>query len=175
MQKAKQESPTSPAVKKPSNGSVSLQTYKLDVLYPKIVRAVDAILQTGSVVAPVDVLVRMNKLDAKRLEEWRRGQVPYLERLILGNLTQFSSLLRILRFHAHDLNLKPSFTAYTKWGKGPKTLLRFTRTSDKKLEEVYATHFIKLGKKKAVVPTVKVEDKVESALLASEPLPTTIR
>jgi hypothetical protein len=115
MQKSKQESPSPSPVKEPSNGSVSLQAYKQDVLYPKIVRAADAILQAGSVVAPVDVLVRMDKLDGKRLEEWRRGQVPYLERVILGNLTQFSRHLRILRFHAHDLNLKPSFTAYVKW------------------------------------------------------------
>jgi hypothetical protein len=74
------------------------------------------------------------------------GRVPFLERVINGNLTRLGRLLRILRFHAHDLNLKPSWTAYMRWGKGPKQRLRFTKTGDPKLEEAYATHFVWPGK-----------------------------
>jgi hypothetical protein len=66
------------------------------------------------------------------MEDWRFGRVPYLEMVIHGNLTRLSRLLRILRFHAHDLNLVPSVTAYMRWGKGPKQRLRFTKTGDKK-------------------------------------------
>jgi hypothetical protein len=99
-------------------------------LYPKIVRATASILAHGKVVAPVDVLVRMRVLDPRHLEDWRRGRVPYLERVIQGNLTRLSRLLRILRFHAHDLNLVPSWTAYVRWGKGPKQRLRFTKTGE---------------------------------------------
>ena len=65
---------------------------------------------------------------------------------IQGNLTRLSRLLRILRFHAHDLNLVPSWTAYVHWGKGPKQRLRFTKTGEPKLEKVYATHFVWPGK-----------------------------
>jgi hypothetical protein len=36
--------------------------------------------------------------------------VAYLEHVINCNLSRLSRLLRILRFHAHDLNLKPSLT-----------------------------------------------------------------
>lgn len=108
--------------------------------------AVETLLTHGKVVAPVDVLVGMGLLTREHLEDWRRGRVPYLERVIHGNLTRLSRLLRILRFHAHDLNLKPSWTVYMRCGKGPKERLRFTKPGDPKLEEAYATHFVWPGK-----------------------------
>lgn len=64
------------------------------------------------------------------------------EQVIHGNLTRLSRLLRILRLHAHDLNLAPSQTVYRRHGKGPKQALRFTKTSDSNLEAAYAQHFI---------------------------------
>jgi hypothetical protein len=120
----------------------TLATYREDPLYPRIARAVEAILQRGKVVAPVDVIVGMGLLTRDHLEDWRRGRVPYPEKVIDCNLARLSRLLRVLRFHAHDLNLKPSWTAYVRWGKGPKQRLRFTKTSDPRIEEAYATHFV---------------------------------
>ena len=76
----------------------------------------------------------------------QRG-VPYLERVIDCNLTRLSRLLRILRFHAHDLNLKPSATAYMRYGKGPKQRLRFSKTGDAGIEAAYSTHFVWPGKR----------------------------
>lgn len=126
--------------------AVSVDTYREDPLYPGISRAVDGLLQRGKVVAPVDVLIGMDLLTRERLEDWRRGRVPYLERVVSCNLPRLSRLLRILRFHAHDLNLAPSWKAYMRWGKAPKQRLRFTKTSEPKLEEAYATHFVWPGK-----------------------------
>ncbi len=122
---------------------VSVDTYCEDPLYPKIVRAVAAILHRGKVVTPVDVLIEMGLLAPKSLEDWRHGRVPYLERAITCNLTR---LTRFLRFHAHDLNLVPSVTAYMRWSKGPKQRLQFTKTGDPRLEEAYARHFVWPGK-----------------------------
>ena len=121
---------------------VSIATYHADPLYPRIEHAVHAVLAKGNVVAPVDVLIGMNLLKPDQLEEWRRGQVPYLERVIAGNLSRLSRLLRILRFHAHDLKLRPSATVYMRRGKGARQRLRFTKSGDAKLEEAYATHFV---------------------------------
>lgn len=120
--------------------------YRNDQLYPRISCAVDALLKSGNVVAPVDVLLRMELLSRERLEDWRHGRVAFLEQVINCNLTRLGRLLRILRLHAHDLNLKPSWTAYMRWGKGPKQCLRFTKTGDPKVEESYATHFVWPGK-----------------------------
>jgi hypothetical protein len=129
-----------------SKPRVSVDTFRDDPLYPRIVRAVERILGRGKVVAPVDVLICMNMLAPERLEDWRRGRVPHLEKVIDCNLTRLSRLLRILRFHAHDLKLVPSITVYERWGKGPKQRLRFTKTADSKLEEAYARHFVWPGK-----------------------------
>ena len=126
--------------------AVSLSSYRHDALYRPIVRAVETLLARGKVVAPVDVLVAMGLLDAAKLKDWRFGRVPFLEKVTNRNLTRLSRLLRILRFHAHDLNLVPSSTVYLRWGKGPKQRLRFTKTGDVKLEEAYSRHFLWPGK-----------------------------
>lgn len=115
-------------------------------MFPRIERAVFAILAVGKVVAPVDVLVKIDILASKDLEDWRFGRVPYLERVIRGNLAGLGRLLRVLGFLCHDLNLVPSHTAYVTWGKGLRTPLRFTKTGQEQLEKLYARHFIWPGK-----------------------------
>jgi hypothetical protein len=82
---------------------VNVHTYRDDRLYPRVAQAVEALLAKGNVVAPVDVLVRMKLLKPKSLMEWRRGRVPYLEKVIDCNLNCLSKLLPILRFCAHDM------------------------------------------------------------------------
>jgi hypothetical protein len=129
-----------------SSPSVSIDSYRDDPVYPRVVRAVGVLLARGTVVAPVELLVEMGVLERKQLQDWRFGRVPYLERVVHGNLTRLSRLLRILRLHAHDLNLVPSITAYARWGQGPKQRLRFTKSGDKKLEEAYSLHFVWPGK-----------------------------
>jgi hypothetical protein len=126
--------------------SVTVTTFRGHALYPRISRAVATLLRQDKVVRPIDVLVEMQLLKREQLEDWRLGRVPYLERVINCNLSRLSTLLRILRFHAHDLNLKPSFTIYNRWGGGPKHRLRFTKTGDANLEKAYATHLIWPGK-----------------------------
>ena len=126
--------------------TVTVATYRQSPLYPRIVRAVARILARDKVVAPVDVLIEMDLLTSKALEDWRRGRVPYLEKVISGNLPRLSRLLRILRFHAHDLKLAPSITVYMRWGKSPRQRLRFTKTGDTRTEEAYSRHFVWHGK-----------------------------
>ena len=125
--------------------TVSVANFRDERLYPKIERVVVAILEQDKVVTPVDVLTRMGLLKPDDLEAWRRGRIPYLERVIGCNLTRLSRLLRILRFHAHDLKLMPSSTVYLRWGMGQKQPLRFTKTGTAHLEEAYATHFVRPG------------------------------
>jgi hypothetical protein len=122
--------------------AVNVDAYRADPLYPRIARAVDALLARGKVVAPVDVLICMDLLTADRLQAWRRGELPYLERVIDCNLPRLSRLLRILRFIAHDLNLRPSPTAYLRHSKGGRLPLRFSKSGDPKLEQAYSTHFV---------------------------------
>jgi hypothetical protein len=119
-----------------SRPRVSVETYKDDPMYPDIVRVV-----------AVDVLVGLGWLTPAQVEAWRFGRVAYLERVIQGNLTRLGRFLRILGFHCHDLNLTASATAYVRWGAGPRTPLRFSKTGNPALERVYARHFVWPGKK----------------------------
>ncbi|HKH46486.1 MAG TPA: hypothetical protein VKM72_17630 [Thermoanaerobaculia bacterium] len=126
---------------------VTVENYRDDKYYPKIVRAVEAILAHGDVVAPIDVFVHMELLSKADVEAWRFGRVPYLEKVIRCSLGKTSRILRILRMHVHDLNMSPSHTAYVKWGKGQRSPLRFSKTGDPNLEEAYSRHFLRPGLK----------------------------
>jgi hypothetical protein len=102
----------------------------------------------------------MQLLTRAALEDWRFGRVPYLERVINRNLSRLSALPRILRFHAHDLNLKPSATAALGQGaQAPAALLQIRRPH---VEAAYATHLVRLGKK-PVQPDTAVVETAESA------------
>ncbi len=99
---------------------VSVDNFRDDPMFHRIECVVADLFAKGNVVAPVDVLVGMGLLRPEHLNNWRRGRVPYLERVVNCNLTRLSRLLRILRFHAHDLNRKPSATVYKRYGKRPQ-------------------------------------------------------
>ncbi len=126
---------------------VTVNDFKKDPLFLRVERAVAAILATGKVVTPIDVLIRMKLLRAAEVEDWRFGRIPYLERVVQCNLTKLGKILRILRMHAHDLKLVPSQTAYVRWGKrGHGAPLQFSKTGNPKMEQAYSRHFVWPGK-----------------------------
>jgi hypothetical protein len=123
---------------------VTLNDYRSDKFYPRINRAVAAILDRGDVVTPIEVFQEMSLLERERVEDWRGGRIPYLEKVIRCNLSSTGRILRILRMHAHDLNLRPSLTVYHRWGKGPKVPLRFSKSGIAAIEESYSRHFVRV-------------------------------
>jgi len=125
---------------------VTLNNYKKDRYYSKVVNAVDRVLASEKYVTPIRVFQAMGLLEEKDIESWRKGQVSYLERVIGCNLHKASRILRILGFVAHNLNLKPSMTVYKRKVRGGKVPLRFTKSNDQNLEEAYARHFVVVGK-----------------------------
>ncbi len=143
---------------------ITLQNYVTDKYYPKIVKAVDNELKSQNFVAPIRVFVSMGLLDAQDIDNWRKGRVPYLEKAIRCNLAKASRILRILRFHAHDLNLKPSVTVYRRRTAGGKIDLRFSKYGEKNIEEAYSRHFVMLGKSSAITASAR---SVRPTLIAS--------
>ena len=125
---------------------ITLNKYTTDKYYPKIVKAVDVELQSRNFITPVEVFISMGLLERRDVENWRAGRIPYLEQAVQCNLSKASRILRILRFHAHDLNLKPSMTVYKRKTAGGKMPLRFSKSGEKNIEEAYARHFVRLGK-----------------------------
>ena len=128
---------------------ITLANYTTDTCYPKIVKAVDAALHSENFVSPIRVFIGMGLLGQPDVDEWRRGRVPYLEKVIKCNLAKANRILRILRMHAHDLKLKPSVTVYKRKNKGGKIRLQFSKSGERNLEEAYSRHFVKLGKASA--------------------------
>lgn len=127
---------------------VSLHEYKQEPMYPKIVNAVSQLLKEKKIVSPVELFSVLKLIDDKQIEDWRFGRIPYFEKAIKCNLTKASRILQILRYHVHDLDMIPSATVYKKLGKGPKTILRFSKTGEKNIEEAYSRHFLRNEKKK---------------------------
>ena len=89
---------------------LTLGNYKKDKYYTKVVKAMNDELIHSNFVSPIQVFQRMQYLDKINTEKWRKGQIPYLEKVIMCGLSNASRILRLIRFHAHDLNMKPSIT-----------------------------------------------------------------
>ena len=84
---------------------ITLENYKNDTLYPKVVKAVGLLLQDRNEITTVDILLKMGNLLPRDYENWRRGKTPYLEKVFQGNLSKAGRILRIINFHMHDLNM----------------------------------------------------------------------
>ena len=118
---------------------VTVGNYRKDKLYPKVVRATSALLKESDEISPVNVLIQMGNLTPKDHDAWRRGRTPYLERVFQGSLSKANRILRIIGFHAHDLNMVPSQHTYRQIGK--KRILHFSRSGEANVEKAYARHF----------------------------------
>jgi hypothetical protein len=106
------------------------------------IAAADRCLKARGYIAFDEMFIEMGRLEAKHWNEWRRGQVPYLEQVIRLNLSQIKVACQAVQANSRRGNLKPSWTAYVKWGKGTRTPLRFTKSGDPHLERVWATRFV---------------------------------
>jgi hypothetical protein len=121
---------------------ISSSNHKNDKYYEKVVKAFNELLKRESVVAPVDAFMQMGNLNKKDYENWRFGQVPYLEKVMEGSLSKISRQLRIIQLHAKDCGLKPSQSVYEKWGKGRKTKLQFSKSGKPSYEFAYSMHYV---------------------------------
>jgi len=98
---------------------VSVHDFQEDPMFRRIERVVADLLARGNVVTPVDVLIGMGLLRPGHLHDWRRGRVPYLERVIDCNLIRLSRLLRIVRFHGTISTSSPLRRCTTDTAKAP--------------------------------------------------------
>jgi hypothetical protein len=98
-------------------------------------------LATDQVVTPLGVLVGIGWLPAAQVQAWRRGRVPYLERVAGVNLAKLSTALRLLGDWAGRHHLTPSQTVYVA-GTSGRHRLRFTKTGDAGVERAWRTHWI---------------------------------
>jgi hypothetical protein len=120
-----------------------LQKNRPDPLMALVAEVVAEILKTGNVVAPLDVLVRLEIIEAAQVDSWRRGGLPYLERGIQSGLSRVGRLLRLIAQHSLALGLTAAPGKYQRRGSGAKQRLRFSKRGDQESEQAYATHFVR--------------------------------
>jgi len=125
---------------------ITTANYKKDNYYPKVVKAMNDELIHSDFVSPIEVFQRMQLLDKINTEQWRKGRITYLEKVIMCNLSKANRILKLMKFHAQDLKLEPSITLYKRKTKSGKQFLRFSKSGFDILEEVYSTHFVKIAK-----------------------------
>ena len=125
---------------------LTVKNYRNDKYYPKVVKAMNDELINSSFVSSIDVMQRMDVLKKEHVEDWKNGRVTYLEKVIHCNLSKANRILRLMQFHAHDLNMKPSITIYKRKTGSKEIALRFSKSGEPKIEDSYSRHFIKIGK-----------------------------
>ena len=90
-----------------------------------------------------EIIQKLGYLSKQDYEKWRKGQVPYLEKVIKINLKKISFIMKTVVKNSRNGKLKESWTSYKKWEKGPKYELIFTKSRNPHIEKTYSTHFIK--------------------------------
>lgn len=113
-----------------------------DRLQSRVNRAGEELLAAQGYVSAIDMLQRIGWLERSAMEDWRRGRVPCLERVVRANLSKLTRVLQALRRWALAKGLRPSETVYKKWGKGAKHVLRFSVSGAPPIEKLYRTHYI---------------------------------
>lgn len=121
-------------------------------LQAKLSKVTSTLMKENGYNAFVDVFMGLGNLDPKDYEDWRRKRIPFLERVIRGNLGRINFIMKTVRENCRNGNCKESWTAYMSWGKGRKVRLQFSKTGEENIERAYATHFLKPGSANAKAP-----------------------
>ena len=118
---------------------VTLQNYKKDKYYIKIVTAVAKLLENKDDISTIDILLAMGNLLPKDYEKWLNGQIYCLENIFQGSLSKANRILYIIGFHMHDLNMV-KFEKQLRSKRNGKEL-RLSKRGIKKLDKLYCTNY----------------------------------
>jgi hypothetical protein len=99
-----------------------------------------AIAKNGYVTA-IDVLLGTGWVRLERVEDWRRGRVPYLEQVMVASLPKISAAMRVFRSWAESAGLRPSETVYVSLTRDRRRL-RFSKSGNPNIERAYRTHWL---------------------------------
>jgi len=111
----------------------------------RAIQSAEEILHRQNYVSSIDVLVGMRLLQAVHVQDWRKGKIPYLEKVIQGNLKKISFVMQCFRRWATQKGLKPSKTTYLARTYGPKRDLQWSKSGDPSIESAYQTHYVSSG------------------------------
>lgn len=107
----------------------------------RVERAAESALAEQDWVAPIDVLQRLGWLPAPRVNEWRQGRLPCLERGVEASLGKVSTAMGLFRSWARARGLVASETAYVARTRDRRPL-RFSVSGNPDIERAYRTHWV---------------------------------
>jgi hypothetical protein len=107
----------------------------------KIAAAGGAAVAKNGYVATIDALLATGWLQPEKVEDWRRGRVPYLEQVTVASLPKISTAMRIFQSWAKSAGLRPSETVYVSWTRDRRRL-RFSKSGNPNIERAYRTHWL---------------------------------
>jgi hypothetical protein len=107
----------------------------------RVRRVAEKALAEQQYVRPIDVLLGLGWLAPSHLDQWRQGRVPYLEKVVQGNLGKISTAMAEFRRWARASGLTPSETAYVARTRD-RHQLRFSASADQSIEQAYRTHWV---------------------------------
>jgi hypothetical protein len=107
----------------------------------RVVSAAEAALAKKQYVSAIDVLTGIGLLAPAHVEDWRKGRLDFLERMIQGNPEKISLSMATFREWAMEKGLKPSETHYQRSTRNGTIDLRFSESGDPGVERNYRTHY----------------------------------
>jgi hypothetical protein len=107
----------------------------------RVIETAEKVLQQQNFVSAIDIFLGIGTLKPDCLQDWRKGRIPYLEKVIEGSLGKISFAMKCFRSWAIRKGLKPSKMAYLSKGRGSKKELRFSKTGNPQIEIAYRTHY----------------------------------
>lgn len=110
-------------------------------LWHRIAAAGGAAVAKNGYVTAIDALLGTGWLRPEKVEDWRRGRVPYLEQVTVASLPKISTAMRIFRSWARSAGLRPSETVYVSWTKDRRQL-RFSKSGNPNIERAYRTRWL---------------------------------
>jgi len=111
-------------------------------LKQRVIQSAEEALNKKHYVSPIDVFIGMKVLQPAQVEDWRKGKISYLEKVIQVNLSKITFCMKYFRDWAKEKGLKPSPSVYLTRARGGKKDLRFSISGHPTIELSYRTHFV---------------------------------
>ncbi|MBI4729457.1 MAG: hypothetical protein HY775_08150 [Acidobacteria bacterium] len=122
-------------------GSRHPRKHRSQGIEQRVARAAEAVLADRRYVSAIDIFVGLGWLQPSRVDEWRQGRLPSLERVVTANLHKISRAMKAFRRWAERRGLHPSATAYVARTRDRRPL-RFSVSGDAAIERAYRTHWV---------------------------------
>jgi hypothetical protein len=113
-------------------------TKPTDRLTERLEAAIVSLLKRDGRLTYPTLLVELGMLSSSNLDEWRAGRVPYLERVVTGNLTKLARIQKGVRRGARKRGLQRRV-------EGRERKVRFSKTGNPFIEEEYSAVYSFLG------------------------------